>query len=174
MTDFGYGNPLPEGSLLRFDLGKTKETLRTGLVIPNSIGWSPDYKTLYFTHTTENIVHAFDYDLGDGSISNERIFYKHDGSGGLDGFRVDIDGNIWHAIYGEGRVIKISPQGKVVGQINLPTRNITCPEFVGTVLYITTAADDEGEGDSKRYGGGLYRVDVGVTGVAPHKFKLDA
>ena len=117
---------------------------------------------------------AFDYDLADGSLSNERVFYKHDGQGGPDGFRIDAAGNVWHAIYGEGRVIKISPQGRVIGQINLPTKNITCTEFVGTELFITTASDDGGEGESKKYGGGLFRVDVGITGVAPHSFKFAA
>lgn len=129
---------------------------------------------MYFTHTTAAHVLAFDYDLETGNVSNKRVFYEHKGTGGPDGFRVDVEGNIWHAIYGESRVIKISPQGKIVGQVNLPTRNITCTEFVGTELFITTASDDDGEGDSKRYGGSLFRVDVGVTGVAPHQFKLGA
>lgn len=129
---------------------------------------------MYFTHSTAGEVLAFDYDLESGNLSNKRVFYKHEGSGGPDGFRVDVDGNIWHAIYGESRVIKISTEGKVVGQVNLPTRNITCTEFVGTELFITTASDNDGEGDSKLYGGGLFRVDVGTTGVAPHNFKLSA
>jgi sugar lactone lactonase YvrE len=159
---------------MRFDLGKTKEVFRTGLSIPNSIGWSPDGKTMYFTHSTSQQVFAYDYNADDGAISNERVFYHHQGTGDPDGFRVDVEGNIWHAIYGEHRVIKISPEGKLVGEIKLPTKNITCTEFVGTVLYITTADDEEGEEESKKYGGGLFRVDVGITGVPPHNFKLDA
>ena len=129
---------------------------------------------MYFTHTTTNTIFAWDYSSEDGSLSNERVFYQHDGSGGLDGFRVDVEGNIWHAIYGESRVIKISTAGKVLGEIRLPTRNITCPEFVGTELFITTAADEDGEGgpQSQEYGGGLYRVDVGVRGVRTFDFKL--
>jgi sugar lactone lactonase YvrE len=66
------------------------------------------------------------------------------------------------------------PEGKLVGQIKLPTRNITCVEFVGTDLFITTARDDddEGEGDSKLHGGGLFRVDVGTTGLPPNNYKF--
>jgi len=71
-------------------------------------------------------------------------------------------------------VLKISPEGKVVGKVELPTRNATCPEFVGTELFITTASDDEGEGESKEYGGGLFRVDVGARGHEVFKFKLGA
>jgi len=161
------------GSLYRFDLGKTREVVRTGLTIPNSIGWSPDSKTMYFTHSTTQQVLAWDYDAeGGGGITNERVFYQHEGTGDPDGFRVDRDGNIWHAVYGEGRVLKISPEGKLVGQVTLPTKNITCVEFVGTELFITTAEDDAGEGDSKRYGGAVFRVDVGTTGLEHPLFKL--
>jgi sugar lactone lactonase YvrE len=129
---------------------------------------------MYFTHSTTQQVIAWDYDADTGAHSNERVFYQHDGSGDPDGFRVDVDGNIWHAVYGEGRVLKISPEGKLVGQINLPTKNITCTEFVGTELFITTANDDEGEGESKAYGGGLFRVDVGTRGLEATSFKLAA
>lgn len=117
---------------------------------------------------------AFDYDPVTGGLSNERIFYQHTGPGEPDGFRVDKDGNIWHAVWGESRIIKLSPEGKLIGQVNLPTRHITCCEFVGTELFITSAADEEGEGKSKEFGGSLFRVDVGTTGLPHFDFKLDA
>jgi sugar lactone lactonase YvrE len=175
MTDFGHGDFKPVGSLFLFRGMTSRSVVRAGLTIPNAIGWSPDLKTMYFTHTTENKIFAFDYSSLDGAVTNERVHYHHDGTGGLDGFRVDVEGNLWHAIYGEGRVIKISPSGTVVGEIRLPTRNITCPEFVGTELFITTAADDEAEGGrrSKECGGGLYRIDVGVEGVGAFEFRLE-
>ena len=158
------------------DRGSFEVTL-SGLTIPNSVGWSPDRRTMYFTHSSARQVLAWDYDVSDGGkLSNQRVFYQHDGPGEPDGFRVDRDGNVWHAVYGEGRVLKLSPEGRLVGQIKLPTRNITCCEFVGTELFITTAADDEAEGgeESKKFGGGLFRVDVGTTGLAHYKFKLQA
>ncbi|KAK0646003.1 regucalcin [Cercophora newfieldiana] len=172
MTDFGLGDFEPEGSLFRFDHGKSVASTRDRLTIPNSVGWSPDAKTMYFTHSTARQVFAFDYDPVTGGLSNERLFYQHHGTGEPDGFRVDVEGNIWHAVYGEGKVLKISKEGKLVGEVNLPTRNITCPEFVGTELLITCADDDEGEGESKRFGGALWRVDVGVEGLGHYEFKL--
>ncbi|KAK3692814.1 hypothetical protein B0T22DRAFT_436055 [Podospora appendiculata] len=170
MTDFGLGDFQPEGKLYRFDAGQTREVTRAGLTIPNSVGWSPDAKTMYFTHSSARQVFAWDYD--NGNLSNERVFYQHEGPGEPDGFRVDSEGNIWHAVYGEGRVLKLSPEGKIVGQVTLPTKNITCCEFVGTELFITTADDEEGEGASKRFGGGVFRVDVGATGLEHYSFKL--
>lgn len=129
---------------------------------------------MYFTHSSARQVLAFDYHPVNGSLSNERIFYRHKGPGEPDGFRVDADGCIWHAVWGESRIIRLSPEGKIVGQVNLPTRHITCCEFVGTELFITCAADEEGEGNSQEYGGALFRVDVGVTGLDHFHFKLSA
>ncbi|RKU48021.1 hypothetical protein DL546_007188 [Coniochaeta pulveracea] len=175
MTDFPAGDPQAEGALFRFDLGKRVGDLKTNLTIPNSIGWSPDGRTMYFTHTTTQQVLAWDYDPKTGEHSNERVFYQHHGPGSPDGFRVDVDGNIWHAFYGGACVLKISPEGKLMGKINLPTKNVTCPEFVGTELWITTAADDQGEEEeSRKYGGGLFKVDVGTRGLPHTDFKLAA
>ncbi|KAF4119261.1 SMP-30/Gluconolaconase/LRE-like region [Geosmithia morbida] len=176
MTDFPYGEFQPEGFLMRFDGKSAREEFISGLTIPNSVGWSPDNKTMYFTHTSAGHIYAFDYSVDTGAVTDKRIFYQHDGPGGLDGFRVDVDGNIWHAVYGEGRVIKISPGGdgvaKVVAQVTLPTRNITCVQFAGTELVITTAADDDGPDASKALGGAVYKVDVGTRGLELFDFKL--
>lgn len=158
--------------MVRFDGGQSVETTRQSITIPNSVGWSPDGGIMYFTQTEAGTVFAWDYSAEDGSLSNERVFYKHQGTGGPDGFRIDVQGNMWHAIYGESRVIKISPEGKLIGEIKLPTRNITCTQFVGTELFITTASDPEGDEQSQKNGGALFRVDVGTTGVEPFEFKL--
>lgn len=143
------------------------------LTIPNSVGWSPDNKTMYFTHSKSREIFAFDYDLSGGGVSNKRLFYKHPTAGEPDGFRIDAAGNLWTAVYGEGKVLRISPEGKVIGHVSLPTRNITCVQFVGTELFITSAADEESDDQtSQENGGGVFRVDVGTRGLDLFKFKL--
>ncbi|AEO69268.1 ae68128b-f1d3-4f83-afb8-e55294260b0f [Thermothielavioides terrestris] len=174
MTDFGMGPFQPEGSLYRFaQAGTPPERILSGLMIPNSVGFSPDGRTMYFTHSTAREVLAWDYDPADGSLSNQRVFYRHDGPGEPDGFRVDTDGNLWHAVYGESRVLKITPAGQLVGEVRIPTRNATCCELVGGgELVITTAGDDEGEGESKRLGGSVFKVHVGAEGAPRYAYKL--
>lgn len=78
-------------------------------------------------------------------------------------------------MYGDGKVLKISPGGELVGEIALPTRNVTCCAFAGTTLWITTASEGDKEGfpESAKNGGALYKVDVGIGGVEKNKFKLD-
>jgi sugar lactone lactonase YvrE len=149
--------------------------MRPSLTIPNGVGWSRDQKTLYFTHTTEKRITAFDYSSETGDITNERVFWQHDGHGDPDGFKMDTDGYIWQTISGEGRVLRISPEGKVVGEVKYPTKHITCPVFIGTELWVTTADEGNEEGvESKKYGGGIFKVDVGIGGLKEFKFKLDS
>ncbi|KAF5129959.1 Regucalcin [Metarhizium brunneum] len=172
MTDFGQGEFQPEGSLFRFSKDGKEEMVK-GLTIPNSIGWSPDNKTMYYTHSKARQIFALDYNAVSGAVSDHRLFYKHPTSGEPDGFRIDVDGNLWTAVYGESKVLKINPEGKVIGQVTLPTRNITCVQFVGTELIITSAADEDGEDKTSRdYGGALFRVDVGTTGLELFKFRM--
>ncbi|KAI0127795.1 hypothetical protein BJ170DRAFT_387522 [Xylariales sp. AK1849] len=176
MTDFGQGSVQPEGALYLFDGNKPGRSMKAPVSIPNSISWSPDTKTMYFTHSSARTIHAFDYSVEDGSISNERVFYTHEGEGEPDGHRVDADGNMWSAVYGESVVLKISPHGELIGKIHMPTKSITCVEFVGTELFITTAGMEQGQGTAEQvdFSGGLYRIDVGVKGLAPYLFKLGA
>jgi len=175
MNDFHVGPPQPEGTLFRFDSDLSRHTIRDGLTIPNGIGWSRDYKSLYFVHSTEKTIFAHDYDNATGNLSNPRVFWKLLTDGDPDGFKMDKDGFIWQAIYGEGRVLRISPDGEVVGEITLPTRSITCPAFVGEDLFITSAAEEDPQKypESAKYGGALFKVNVGITGLHDYKFKLD-
>lgn len=163
------------GSLWCFtSSGNLKEEIETGIAIPNSIGWSPDNRTLYWVHSKKQQIHARDFDPDTGATSNPRIFYHHKGTGEPDGFRVDIHGNLWVAVWGESRVLMIAADdGTVRGQIDLPTRFVTCVEFVGTDLFVTSAQDEHGNDDiSKQYGGAIFRIDVAVEGLERFKFKI--
>ncbi len=101
------------------------------------------------------------------------MFWQHAGDGDPDGFKMDSAGFIWQAIYGESRVVRLSPQGTIVAQIDYPNAtNITCPVFVGTELWVTTAGGDESEEEAGKYRGGVFRVDVGIGGLKDFKFKL--
>jgi sugar lactone lactonase YvrE len=123
---------------------------------------------MYFTHTTEKRITAYDYSATDGAVSNGRTFWQFPGEGEPDGWKMDADGYIWQAIYGEGRVLRISPEGEVVGEITYPAKCVTCPVFIGTELWLTS-----GDEDGEKYAGGLFKVDVGIGGLEPFKFRLE-
>jgi sugar lactone lactonase YvrE len=138
----------------------------------NGLGWSPDEKTLYFTDSLVNIIHAYDYD--DGRISNRRVFVDALAQGlppqtFCDGFCIDSEGCIWSARWGGSRITRFSAEGTVDAEILFPTAlNITACCFGGSnedQLYVTTAHCGAIGGDASRQNkypdsGDLFVVDL--------------
>ncbi|KAJ5949104.1 hypothetical protein N7454_000688 [Penicillium verhagenii] len=176
MNDPKIKAPGPEGILFRLDPDLSLHRMLAPVTIPNGIGWNHADDTMYLTDSPTGKIFAFDFDAATGAISNRRVHYDLGEPLEPDGFAMDVEGCIWSAIYGGGKVIRISPTGQLIGQIDLPTRNPTCPAFVGTELFITSAKDtrdDERLPQSVRYGGRLFRVDVGVRGKPKNEFRFE-
>jgi sugar lactone lactonase YvrE len=95
----------------------------SGATISNGMSWTEDNKTMYWTDTQESTIFAYDYDVESGNISNKRVFFKSD-EGGPDGHAQDQDGNLWVALWGASKVVRISPRGVITAEIVVPTR---CP-----------------------------------------------
>ncbi|KAF3386858.1 Uncharacterized protein F1880_000790 [Penicillium rolfsii] len=175
MNDPKVQSPQPEGTLFRLDPDLTLHEMLAPVTIPNGMGWNDADDTMYWTDSPTGKIFAFDFDAATGSISNRRVHFDIGNGLEPDGFAIDVEGCIWTAIYGGGKVLRISPEGKVIGQIDLPTRNPTCPAFVGTELFITSAKDDRDDEklpQSVRYGGRLFKVDVGVRGKPKNEFRF--
>lgn len=161
-----------EGVVFRLDPDGTLKQVYEKIVIPNGITWTSD--RMHLTDTTVDKIWSFKYDSDTGDISEKKLFYQHDGPGHPDGHTMDQSGNLWQALYGGSRVIRISPEGNITGEVLLPTRNITCCVFAGTRLFITSAKEDDPEKnpDSAKFAGNLFCVDVGIEGVVKHKARL--
>jgi sugar lactone lactonase YvrE len=167
MNDPLVKEPSDEGVLFRLDTdGTLHRVIEKGPVIPNSISWNEKNDTMFLSDSPENNLLAFDFDAATGNISNKRVFFHNQESSYIDGHVRDVEDYIWHACYGGSKVIRISPEGKVVAEISFPTRNITCPVFVGTALYVTSAEEEDPEKypESAKFAGNLFRVDVGIKG----------
>lgn len=175
MNDPKVQSPQAEGTLYRLDPDLSLHEMLTPVTIPNGMGWNAADDTMYWTDSPTGKIFAFDFDAATGAISNRRVFFDLGEPLEPDGFAIDVEGCLWSAIYGGGKVLRISPEGRVIGQIDLPTRNPTCPAFVGTELFITSAKDDRDDEkfpQSVRYGGRLFRVDVGVRGKPKNEFRF--
>ncbi len=112
------------------------EVLIKDLDRPNGITLSPDEKKLYVADTGENIKHLYAYDLNGKKVSNRKLIYDFKPFFS-DGFRCDIDGNIWTSA---GKAIKcFNSKYDLIGQIKIPELVSNC-EFGGingNILYIT-------------------------------------
>lgn len=112
-----------EGVVFRLDPDLKLCRMIEGVTIPNSIGWSADDKTMFFTDTPTKPISKFDYEAATGNISNRRPYFRYEGEDGApDGFAIDAEGCLWTAVYGAGKVLRLSPEGKIIGEIPLPTR----------------------------------------------------
>lgn len=173
MNDPKVHEPSPEGVLFRLDHDLTLHRMIEGVTIPNGMGFSLDGKTMYFTDSPNGCVSKFKYDNATGEICNREVFYKVEGEGVPDGLAMDVKGCLWIAVCGGGKVLKVNPQGKLVGVIEMSTRMISCPAFAGEDLFVTSAEEEEPEKypESVEFGGSLFRVHVGVGVLPLHKFK---
>ena len=96
---------------------------------PNGLAFSPDEKILYVVESRgEPNRKLLAYDVSDDgkSITNKRVFIDAGPGGTPDGFRVDVDGNLWCG-WGMGSaeldgVQVYAPDGDLIGRIALPER----------------------------------------------------
>lgn len=115
------------------------------ITIPNSICFSPDGGTAYYTDTDTNRLMRVEIDPATALPTGEpQLFLEHRGDGGLDGSVCDADGILWNACWGGGRIDAYSPDGKRLMSLTVPAGQTTCPAFVGedaSRLLVTSARE---------------------------------
>jgi gluconolactonase len=62
---------------------------------PNGLAFSPDEKRLYIVESRADPRLIRAYDVNDDKLNNGRIFITAEPGGTPDGFRVDVNGNLW-------------------------------------------------------------------------------
>src|SRR5712671_6530818 len=94
---------------------------------PNGLAFSPDEKRLYIVESraSPRLIRA--YDVDDDKLANGRPFLTAEPGGTPDGFRLDVDGNLWCG-WGMGNAqqdgVKVFENtGKPIGFIALPERS---------------------------------------------------
>jgi gluconolactonase len=92
---------------------------------PNGLAFSPDEKILYVIESRARPRAIRAFDVSEDRLSNGRVLLEA-GPGTPDGFRVDVDGNLWCG-WGMGDaelngVRVFNPAGEPIGHISLPER----------------------------------------------------
>ena len=95
---------------------------------PNGLAFSPDESKLYIVEAALNprVIQVFDVIDNGTKLANKRAFINAEPGGTPDGFRVDVDGNLWCG-WGMGNekqdgVKVFDNTGKPIGFIALPER----------------------------------------------------
>jgi gluconolactonase len=134
---------IQEFGVYRVDNNGTVYQIIKNLNRPNGLAFSPDGKTLYVAQSDPESAIWMSYPvLADGNVGNGKLLYDATpmtkaGVRGLpDGFKVDVSGNIWSS--GPGGLLIISPQGKLLGRIEIPELTSNCGwGNDGSTLYLT-------------------------------------
>ena len=104
----------------------------------NGIEVSPDGKILYVNESVQRNVWAFTIEA-DGSLTGKRLLKKFDDHG-FDGMRCDVDGNLYITRHGKGTVVKLSPQGEVLREVDVlgsKPSNLCFGGPDGRTVYVT-------------------------------------
>jgi sugar lactone lactonase YvrE len=138
--------------------------------ISNGLAWSPDGRTMYHADTLASEVYAYDVDA-DGNAGARRTFARVEAHrGGPDGGATDADGCYWSAVYGGGKVVRFTPDGRVEREVALPVPNVTMIAFGGDGLrtaFVTSAAHPFGskQSDEDPLAGAIFAFDAPAPGV---------
>ena len=157
-TVFGpYVDPLTPtsviGKILYLAPGSQKWIeVATDLNYANGVGISPDHKTLYVSETVGNCILKFTIN-NDGSLSRRSNFALlnllvpnkvESWWLGPDSMKIDSKGNIYVAQWFGGKILKISPAGKLLHVFETAvgdgTTNVTFGKNEGE-LYVTVVKD---------------------------------
>lgn len=106
----------------------------------NGIEVSPDGRTLYVNESVQRNVWVYDI-AKDGSLKRKRLLRKFDDFG-FDGMRCDVDGNLYITRHSKGTVVKLSPKGEVLKEIDVlgpNPSNICFGGKDGRTAYVTEA-----------------------------------
>lgn len=158
--------------------GKITEELDS-ITVSNGIIWSLDSTKMYYVDTRTSKVRQFDFDVINGSISNEKVIIEvPDSLGSPDGMTIDSEGKLWIACWGGYSVCRYDPvNGEIMQKIDIPAKNVTSCAFGGKdldVLYITTAGlyMTVEEQDRLPDSGKLFFVKPGVKGIKANYIKI--
>ena len=167
------------GAFYRYADGRL-ERIFDKVTVSNGLAWSPDGRTMYWSDTQLHQVFAFDFDASGGSLSHRRVFASFPVKqpdqdlatygGRPDGAAVDVEGCYWVAMFEGKRVLRLSPHGEVLRDIELPVRCPTMPCFGGPdlkTLYITSARDKRPAAELARqpWAGCVLHMRVDVAGL---------
>jgi len=114
--------------LYRWDARSSELRMMCDTILnPNGLAFSPDERILYVVEsgTVPPRIRAFDVSDDGFRLSGDRVFFTPEGGGLPDGFRCDVDGNLWAGWGGGPRrdgVMVFAPDATPIGHIALPER----------------------------------------------------
>ena len=145
--------------------------------VGNSIAFSPDGATLYYTNSPTRTIYCAPY-FADGRIGSSRPFARLSTSEGYpDGSTVDAEGGLWNAQWQGGCVVRYDSSGQESARFPIPASQPTCVAFGGASLdqlYVTSARIGLSDKvlDTEPQAGGVFVLRPGWQGLPEHRFSF--
>ena len=165
------------GAIYRYFRGELRK-LWQEVGIPNSICFSPDGKTAYFSDTDRGAIWRQPLDQAGWPSGKAEVFVDFSAVGlAPDGAVCDCEGNIWVAQWGAWRVACHGPDGRFLRALNCGAAHTTCPAFGGDDLrqmFVTSATEglEDGALDYQPGGGQTWCARMPVAGLPERRVIL--
>lgn len=104
--------------LLESDMGTT-----------NGIEVSPEGNKLYVNESVQRKIWVYDIN-SEGGVENKKLFFEFKDFG-MDGMRCDARGNLYVCRYDAGKIVVISPEAKIIREVQLKGQKPTNITFGG-------------------------------------------
>ncbi|XP_076463239.1 regucalcin-like [Babylonia areolata] len=156
------------GSLYRLDLDRSVSKHHTELTVSNGLAWTADSRIMFLVDSEPRKLHAFDFDLEAGTLSNHRIVVTLPADTGLgaahpDGMTIDTEDKLWIACWDGSAVVQLDAEtGKLLRKIDIPAQQTSSVCWGGRnldELYVTSARQCSKEALEKSpLSGSVFRV----------------
>jgi L-arabinonolactonase len=145
--------------------------------VGNSIAFSPDGATMYYTDSPKRTIWRLDY-AADGTLGTPQVFVRLAREEGFaDGSCIDAEGGLWNAQWDGGCVVRYDVSGRQTARLALPVSRPTCPAFGGAgldLLHVTTARGGLDKEALRRQpgAGGVFTLQTNWRGLPEPRFVL--
>ncbi|XP_037937575.1 regucalcin-like [Teleopsis dalmanni] len=171
----------PYQNLYKYEGGGAPEIIKPNVSLSNGLAWNYKRSELYHVDSGANTITQFGFDQNGDITSNPKIVFKLDkraiscsseDMAVMDGMTIDTDGNLYVAIFGGKKVIKICTRKWTIIKIyEMPCAAVSSVSFGGPnmdILYVTSAANLLGLARFPKPCGAVFSVhNIGAKGLRP-------
>jgi sugar lactone lactonase YvrE len=156
--------------LVRVDRELKPKVIQCDIHGANGLAFSADKKWMYTSDTPNGVIYRTPLDE-QGEPGRREVFHEFaEGEGIPDGAAIDEEGCYWIAMFDGWRVVRFSPQGKLLEEHRLPVRCPTMVCFGGPemkTLFITTTRENMSAEEVRQYplSGAIFTLPVAVAGM---------
>lgn len=163
-----------KGALFLLDRGDL-QTIKPSVSISNGLAWNRAKGLMYYVDTPTRRIERILL-TASGAIAGELSPLElGDLPGNPDGISIDDEGCLWVALWGGGRVVRLTPSGELLSDIVVPAPRVSscCFGEGGSTLFITTSTEGADEEELQRWpeSGSVYKAKLAVGGPAASEYE---